>query len=81
MQKFKETGDSRYIYRNELDKVCSQNDMVYEDFKDLPRIASEKVLHKKAFVIASNPQYNVYNLCGLALIWSMNSLIRWIHRQ
>ena len=22
IQKFKETGDSRYIYKNELDKVC-----------------------------------------------------------
>ena len=22
IQKFKETGDSRYIYRNELDKAC-----------------------------------------------------------
>ena len=24
IQKFKETGDSRYIYRNELDKACFQ---------------------------------------------------------
>ena len=34
--KFKETGDSRYIYQNELDKVCFQHDMAYGDFKDLP---------------------------------------------
>ena len=34
---FKETGDSKYIYQNELDKACSQHDMAYEDFKDLPR--------------------------------------------
>ena len=34
---FKETGDSKYIYQNELDKACSQYDMAYEDFKDLPR--------------------------------------------
>ena len=29
IQKFKETGDSRYIYRNELDKACFQHDMAY----------------------------------------------------
>ena len=35
IQKFKQTGVSRYIYRNELDKACFQHDMAYEDFKDL----------------------------------------------
>ena len=32
IQKFKETGDSRYIYQNELDKGCFQHDMAYRDF-------------------------------------------------
>ena len=32
--KFKETGDSRYIYQNELGKPCFQHDMAYCDFKD-----------------------------------------------
>ena len=27
IQKFKETGDSRYIYQNELDKTCFQHYM------------------------------------------------------
>ena len=27
IQKFKETRDSRYIYKNELDKACFQHDM------------------------------------------------------
>ena len=31
------TKDSRYIYQNELDKACFQHDMVYADFKNLPR--------------------------------------------
>ena len=31
-EKFKETGDSRYIYQNELYKICFQHDMVYGDF-------------------------------------------------
>ena len=34
IQKFKQTGDSRYIYKNELDKACFQHDMAYGDFKD-----------------------------------------------
>ena len=28
MQNFKEIGDSRYVYQNELDKACFQNEMV-----------------------------------------------------
>ena len=37
IQKFKETGDTSYIYKNELDKACFQHDMAYGDFKDLAR--------------------------------------------
>ena len=57
-QKFKEIGDSWYIYQNELDKACFQHDMAYGDFKDLTRTASDKILHDKAFKIAKNPKYN-----------------------
>ena len=32
IQEFKETGDSRYIYQNELDKACFQHDIAYGDF-------------------------------------------------
>ena len=34
IQKSKQTGDSRYIYRNELYKACFQHDMAHGDFKD-----------------------------------------------
>ena len=45
IQKFKNTGDTKYIYRNELDKACFQHDMAYGDFKDLPRrTVADKVL-------------------------------------
>ena len=61
IQKFKETGDTKYIYRNELDKACFQHNMAYRDFKDLARrIASEKVLGDKTFNIVKNPKYDVY---------------------
>ena len=66
IQKFKETGDTNYIYKNELDKVCFQHDMAYGDFKDLARrTASDKVLRDKAFNIAKNPKYDGYQR-GLA---------------
>ena len=60
-RKKKETGDSRYIYQNELDKACFQHDMAYGDFKDLTRrTASDKILRDKAFNIAKNPKYDGY---------------------
>ena len=66
MQKFKETGDSPYIYQNELDKACFQHDMAYGDFKYLTRrTASDKILRDKAFNIAKNPKYGGYQR-GLA---------------
>ena len=37
IQKFKGTGDSRYIYKNELGKASFQHDIAYRDFKDLVR--------------------------------------------
>ena len=61
IQKFKETGDTNNIYKNELDKTCFQHDMAYGDFKDLARrTASDNVLKYKAFNIAKNPKYDGY---------------------
>ena len=66
IQKFKQTGDSRYIYRNELDKACFQHDMVYGDFIDLKRrTAADNLLSDEAFNIAKNPKYDGYQR-GLA---------------
>ena len=66
IQKFKETGDVRYIYRNELDKACFQHDAAYADNKDLlNRTRADKTLGDKAYAIASNPQYDGYQR-GLA---------------
>ena len=66
IKKFKETGDSRYIYQNKLDKACFQHDMAYGRFKDLNRrTAADKALRDKAFNIATNPKYDGYQR-GLA---------------
>ena len=76
-KEFKRTGDTRYIYRNELDKACFQHDSAYADHKDLiNRTEADKVLKvydkaydidraDKAYDIASNPEYDGYQR-GLA---------------
>ena len=59
--KFKERGDSRYIYQNELDKACLQYCMTWGNFKDLfRRTPADKVLRVKEFNIAKNPKYDGY---------------------
>ena len=61
IQKFMQTGDANYIYKNELDKACFQHEMAYGDFKKLKRrTRSDKVLKDKAFAIARNPKYDGY---------------------
>ena len=66
IQKFKETGDTHYIYKNDLDKACSRHGMAYGDFKDLRRrTASDKILRDKAFNIFNNLKYDGYQR-GLA---------------
>ena len=68
LQKFKETGDSQYIYENKIDKACFQHDMAYRDFKDLTRKTdSDKILRDKAVDTAKNPKYDGYQ-CGPASI-------------
>ena len=50
IQKFKEIGDTSYIYINELDKACFQHDMAYGDFEDLARgTASDKILRDEGY--------------------------------
>ena len=65
IQKFQETRDTSYIYKNEFDKACFQHDVAYGDFKDIKRTASDKILRDKAFNIAKNPKYDGYQR-GLA---------------
>ena len=66
IKEFKRTGDTRYICRNELDKACFQHDSAYADHKNLiNRTEADKVLRDKAYDIASNPKYDLYQR-GLA---------------
>ena len=66
IKKFEQTGDTKYIYRNELDKACFQHDAAYTNNKDLlNRTRADKILRYKAYGIANNPQYDGYQR-GLA---------------
>ena len=61
IEKFKETGDTNYIYKNELDKACFTHDAAYSDSKDLTkRTVADKILRNKAFNIAKDPKYDGY---------------------
>ena len=61
IEKFMQTGNTDFIYKNELDKACFQHDMAYGKSKDLlKRAQSDKVLRDKAFRIASDPKHNGY---------------------
>ena len=66
IQKFKETGDTNYIYKNELDKACFTHNAAYSDSKDLTkRTVADKILKNKAFNIAKDPKFDEYQR-GLA---------------
>ena len=66
IEKFMQTGNTGFIYRNELDKACFQHDMAHGKTKDLvKRTQLHKVLRDKAFKIASDPKYDGYQR-GLA---------------
>ena len=51
------TGNTYFIYKNELDKTC----IAYDKSKDLvKKTQSDKVLRDKALKIASDPKYDGY---------------------
>ena len=61
IEKFMQTGNTNFIYKNELDKTCFQHDTAYGKSKDLAKgTQSDKILRDKAFKIASDPKYDSY---------------------
>ena len=70
IEKFMQTGNTDFIYRNELDKACFQHDMAYGKSKDLiKRTQSDKVLKDKAFKIASDPKYDGYQRGLVSMVY------------
>ena len=59
IEKFMNTENTNYIYKNDLDKACFQHDMT-SDFEDFAkRTQPNKVLRVKFFEITSNPNMMV----------------------
>ena len=66
IQKFKETGDTNYIYKNELDEAYFAHDAAYSNSKDLTkRTVADKTLKNRALNIAKDKKYDGYQR-GLA---------------
>ena len=61
IEKFIQTGNKNFVYKNDLDKACFQHDIAYGKYKDLTeRIQSDKFLRDEAFEIANNSKHNAY---------------------
>ena len=57
--KFMKTGNTNFIYKNELDQACFQHDMAYGKSKDLAKkTQSDKDLRDKAITFASDSKYD-----------------------
>ena len=70
IQKFKETGNTNYIYMNKLDKACFTHDTAYSDSKDLTkRTVADKILNNKAFDIAKDPKYDGYQRGLVSMVY------------
>ena len=53
IQKFREAGNLKHIYKNELDKACFAHDAAYSDSKHLDkRTISDEILKDRAYEIA-----------------------------
>ena len=60
-KKFKDTGNSKHLYRKEFDKARFAHDAAYSDSKDLAkRTISDKILKDRAYEIARNCNYDGY---------------------
>ena len=63
--------DLQYIYQNELDKTCFQHDMVYGDFKDIPRrTAPDKIFVIKHIILPKIQ--NMMDIKEVLLQWFIN---------
>ena len=71
IRRFKKTGDTRYIYQNELHKACFQLDLAYEDFKDITRrTAADIILRDKALNIAKDSRYDGYQRGFASMVYN-----------
>ena len=73
IQKFKESGDSRYIYQNGLDKACYLHDMAYGD---LSIYLAEQLLIKYYVIkryFAKNPKFDGNKMGFASMVFDKKS--------
>ena len=74
IQKFRETGNLKHLYRDELDKACfACFDLAHSDSKDLvKKTISDKILKDRVYENARNRKYDGYQraLATLRKKWS-----------
>ena len=59
IKKFGETDNSKYLYKNKLDKSCFTHNATYSHNNDLvKRTLSDKILKDRAYEIARNCGYH-----------------------
>ena len=69
-KEFKGTGDTRLLYRNELDKACFKHDAAYTKYKDVEnRLISDQKLRSNAYGIASNPKCDGYQRGLVSMVY------------
>ena len=70
IKEFKRTGDTRLLYRNELDKACFKRHAAYAKYKDVEkRLKSDQKLRNSAYDIASNPKYDGYQRALASMVY------------
>ena len=71
IQNFRETGNLKHIYKNELNKACFAHDAAYSANKALTkRTISDKILKDRADEIAINPKCNGYQRRLLSMVYN-----------
>ena len=69
-QVFRETGNLKHLYGNELDKACFPQDAVYSDSKHLAkRTISDKIVKDKTYEIARNRGYDAYQRALASMVY------------
>ena len=72
IQKFREVGNLKHIYKNELNKACFAHDAAYSNSKDLAkRPISDKVFKIIAYETARNPGYDEYQRALLGMVYNV----------
>ena len=70
IQKLRETGNLKHLYRNELGKACFAHHAAYSDSKDLAkRTIWDKILKDRAYEIVRNCNYGGYQRAITSMVY------------